>query len=566
MTAANPGRTPHWQCRTYPEPCENRQLAIMWSRLIAVIAVVSALAWAFPQSEANAPSQKQASGSGVSGAAEVAAPRIVINDHFGDYWSREDAWYIITPEERSAYKLLRNDEERESFIDAFWRRRDPTPDTIANEFEDEHYRRIVYANQLFSGHVVGWKTDRGRMYIMYGPPDSVEFSTLGALSGKPEESQQPYSSVPVEVWRYKYLEGMGCNVVFTFGDKCGCDDLHFVVPHSDPEPLSRQLAEHVCLDHPLTDLSMTPASEVNATEYQRGFIGLVMPPRVRFKDLEEVVTSKVRYNLLPFQAITTAVRATEFTDWIDLTLQFQKKDLTWKQADGKIATNLHLFARFITLTGRVAATVEEEISEVADTHEAQSRTDGILQFSRGVPLPGGRYRVDVAVEDVAADKMGTWSTGLVVPNFYADQFGISPLVLADQIDTPKVHVYPISGELYIGDTRIHPIVPASAGMPAVFHQGQPLGLFFQVYNLSQGNNLQKSDRSIGYKIVDADTGKTVIDLKDATDKIGQGGEQITIRKFLSTTSIPKGEYSLCVTAGDHVSQRTASSTTHVRIE
>ena len=192
MTAANPGRTPHWQCRTYPEPCENRQLAIMWSRLIAVIAVVSALAWAFPQSEANAPSQKQASGSGVSGAAEVAAPRIVINDHFGDYWSREDAWYIITPEERSAYKLLRNDEERESFIDAFWRRRDPTPDTIANEFEDEHYRRIVYANQLFSGHVVGWKTDRGHVHHVWAAGfGRVQYSrrTLREARGKPAAIQ-----------------------------------------------------------------------------------------------------------------------------------------------------------------------------------------------------------------------------------------------------------------------------------------------------------------------------------------------------------------------------------------
>lgn len=535
----------------------------MCFRLIAVIAVAGAIAWAFPQSKANAPSQKQASGSGVSGAAEVDAPQIVLNDHFGDYWSREDAWYIITPEERSAYKMLRNDEERDNFIEVFWRRRDPTPDTIANEFKDEHYRRIVYANQLFSGHVVGWKTDRGRLYIMFGPPDSIDFSTLGAFS-----LREPYSSVPVEVWHYNYLEGIGLNVVFGFADKCGCDDPHLQLGGPDPEPLKQQFAD-LAVNNPLTDLSKTAAKEQNANTHQQGIyevVGPIKSPEVRFKNLEEVVTSKIRSNLLPFQAMTRAVRATEFSDWIDLTLQFQKKNLALKQLDGKLSTNLHLFARFITVTGRVAATVEEQINDVADTDEAQSATDGLLQFSRGVPLPGGRYRLDVAVEDVGADKIGTWSAGIVVPNFYADQFGISPLILADQIDTPKVHVYPISGELYIADTRIHPIVPASPGMSAVFHQGQPLGLFFQVYNLSQEKNPQKSDRFIGYKMVDADTGKTVVDLKEPTDKLGEGGEQITVRKFLSTASIPKGEYSLCVTVGDRVSQRTASSTARVQIE
>ena len=98
-------------------------------------------------------------------------------------WLTEDARYIITDPERAAFKMLKSDEERGNFIASFWRRRDPTPDTFENEFEDEHYRRMIYANERFASSVPGWRSDRGRIYIMYGPPDSIESTTFGELNG-----------------------------------------------------------------------------------------------------------------------------------------------------------------------------------------------------------------------------------------------------------------------------------------------------------------------------------------------------------------------------------------------
>ena len=94
-------------------------------------------------------------------------------------WLDEDVVYIISDEERKAFKQLSNDEERDQFIEAFWQRRDPTPDTEENEFKEEHYRRIEYANEHFAAGIPGWKTDRGRMYIMYGPADEIESHPLG---------------------------------------------------------------------------------------------------------------------------------------------------------------------------------------------------------------------------------------------------------------------------------------------------------------------------------------------------------------------------------------------------
>ena len=116
-------------------------------------------------------------------------------------WLNEDVAYIITDEERQAFKRLATDEEKQSFIEQFWLRRDPTPGTAENEFKQEHYRRIAYANQRFGFEsIAGWKTDRGRVYIVHGPPDEIE----------------SHPSRGEDAWLYHRIEGLGANVQFGF--------------------------------------------------------------------------------------------------------------------------------------------------------------------------------------------------------------------------------------------------------------------------------------------------------------------------------------------------------------
>ena len=125
-------------------------------------------------------------------------------------WLNEDVVWIITDEERAAFKQLSNDEERDNFIEAFWQRRDPTPDTEENEYKEEHYRRIAYANEHFAAGIPGWKSDRGRIYIMYGPADEVDSHPSGGTYERPmEEGGGETSTFPFEDWRYRYLEGIG---------------------------------------------------------------------------------------------------------------------------------------------------------------------------------------------------------------------------------------------------------------------------------------------------------------------------------------------------------------------
>src|SRR5581483_11982639 len=140
-------------------------------------------------------------------------------------WLNEDVRYIITPEEEAVFKQLSNDEERDQFIEQFWLRRDPTPDTPENEFKEEHYRRIAYANEHFASGIPGWKTDRGRIYIIWGQPDQIESHPTGGTYDRPqEEGGGETTTFPWEEWRYRYLEGVGQEVILDFVDQCSCGE------------------------------------------------------------------------------------------------------------------------------------------------------------------------------------------------------------------------------------------------------------------------------------------------------------------------------------------------------
>jgi GWxTD domain-containing protein len=137
-------------------------------------------------------------------------------------WLNEDVVYIISAGERTAFERLQTDAERDHFIEQFWLRRDPTPGTPANEMNEEHYRRIAYANERFSAQgLPGWKADRGQMYIKLGPPHQIESHRTGNANGG-----QPY---PFEQWLYRYVEGIGTDVKLEFEDRTGTGEFQMSV-------------------------------------------------------------------------------------------------------------------------------------------------------------------------------------------------------------------------------------------------------------------------------------------------------------------------------------------------
>jgi len=261
-------------------------------------------------------------------------------------WLNQDVVYIITPEEKSAFKALSNDEERDQFIEQFWLRRDPTPDTPENEYKEEHYRRIAYANEHFPAGIPGWRTDRGRIYIMYGPPDQIDAHPSGGMYERTmDEGGGSTSTYPFEDWRYRYIEGIGQEINLEFVDTCMCGEYHLTMDVNEKDALlhtpngGQTLYEQQGLASKTSRITGGPFGANAGPEQQlqnnNEFTKLELlakinaPPKVKFKDLEEVVSHKINVNLMPFEVMTDFVKVTGDTVLVPVTVQVKNKDITF---------------------------------------------------------------------------------------------------------------------------------------------------------------------------------------------------------------------------------------------
>ena len=258
-------------------------------------------------------------------------------------WLDEDVVYIITDEERAAFKQLSNDEERDNFIEAFWQRRDPTPDTEENEYKEEHYQRIAYANEHFAAGVPGWRTDRGRIYIVFGKPDEIESHPSGGSYERPmEEGGGETSTFPFEDWRYRYIDGIGQEVIIEFVDTCMCGEYHMTLDRSEKDALlmtpNAGLTLYESDGHGQQSVALyrqrhgaprrwapTVASQ-QTKQFDRleQFAKLQAAPKIKFTDLEEAVNSKVILNPMPFDVRTDFVKVTSDTVLVPITIQMQQ--------------------------------------------------------------------------------------------------------------------------------------------------------------------------------------------------------------------------------------------------
>src|SRR5277367_5221410 len=350
-------------------------------------------------------------------------------------WLEEDVVYIITDEERAAFKQLSNDEERDNFIEAFWQRRDPTPDTEENEYKEEHYQRIAYANEHFAAGIPGWKSDRGRIYIMYGKADEIESHPSGGSYERPmSEGGGETSTFPFEDWRYRYLEGIGQEVIIEFVDTCMCGEYHMTMDRSEKDALLytpnagltmwEQMGMSSKADrfagNGLERLGAGPQSSNQQTkEFDRleQYAKLQAAPAVKFKDLEEAVSSKMILNPMPFDVRSDFVKVTSDTVLVPVTIQMRNRDITFVNKDGVQRGTVNIFGRVSTLTGKVAQTFEDTVQVDVPAELLPRTAENASVHYKALPLKPGRYKLYVAVKDVNGDRRGVWSHSIVVPEF-----------------------------------------------------------------------------------------------------------------------------------------------------
>jgi len=500
-------------------------------------------------------------------------------------WLDVDVRWIISDQERKAFKSLTNDEERDSFIEAFWQRRNPDPDSPENTFREEHYRRIAYANEHFAAGKPGWLTDRGMIYIKFGPPDDTENHDGGGIYTRPiEEGGGETSTFPFEIWHYRYLEGIGDNLDIEFVDSCQCGDFHMTIDRGEKDALQHtpgagqtlyeQLGQAKRSDRNqggLETLGSGPfAATQSAKEFDRleTFAKLQAPPVIKFKDLEGFVSNHKLLTgpIFPFDVRTDFVKVTDDAILVPITVQIKNRDITFNTKDGVSKGLVNIFGRVSTITDHIVQTFEETV-EVEQPSELLSQTlNSNNLYWKALPLRPGRYRLDVAIKDVNnPDHVGVFAQAINVPRYDDDQLSASSLILADKMErVPSKQIG--TGNFIIGNTYIRPRVQVNAATPAMFHRNQNLNFWMQVYNLGIDEKSKQNEAKITYEIIDTASNKTLLDTSEDSKKLGANLDQLTVEKSLPLASLLPGKYLVKIMVNDSVSKQEIAQSASFTVE
>ncbi len=290
------------------------------------------------------------------------------------------------------------------------------------------------------------------------------------------------------------------------------------------------------------------------------------PPKVKFKDLEEVVSHKINVNLMPFEIRTDFVKVTGDTVLVPVTLQIKNKDITFVSKDGIQRGTVNIFGRVTGMTGKIAQTFEDTVQVDVPTELLEKTMEHSSLYWKAIPLRPGRYRFDVVVKDVNGDRVGTWSHGVLVPEFNEDKLASSSMILADHME--KVATKNVgSGSFVIGETKLaYPHLDAPDGKPASFKRDQRMNLWMQVYNLQADEKTKKSSAKIEYEIVNMANNQSVLHSSESTDTMGNVGDQITLEKSLALNAFQPGIYKLTVKVDDNISKQQIAPSVRFAVE
>jgi len=477
-------------------------------------------------------------------------------------WLNEEVVWIITPEERTAFNRLETDDERQQFIEQFWLRRDPTPDTEENELKEEHYRRIAWANDRFASGIPGWKTDRGMVYIKFGPADERTEHPTGGPGVRPiEEGGGETTFFPYEQWRYRYLDGVGQDITIEFVDKTMTNEYRMTWNPSDKDALLRVPGAGLTLYEQLgladksdrfstanpMQLGMGPlsgTSQMNMFDRLQRFVNIEKAPTIKFKDLDALVNSTIKYNLLPMIVRTDFIPVTESSVLASITIQFNREDLQFRQKDGLAEALINLHASISTMTRRPVGRPIEQVLEVrGPAEQLAALSTGQAIFNTTVSLLPGRYKLSVAAKDVVGDNLVSYDVALDVPSFNEDQLSASSLILADQLE--KVPTRSVgTGQFVIGGSKVRPRVNET------FKRDETLGIYMQVYNFEADETTQKPAGNVTYEIIRNGTNEKVLEFTEDVNLLYGGASQKIIEKRLKLDGMTPGEYTLRIKVTD----------------
>src|SRR5262245_17525265 len=377
-------------------------------------------------------------------------------------WKDEDVRWIITDEERKIFDSLKTDDEREQFIEGFWYRRDPDPDTDVNEYREEYYQRIAYANEHFTSGIPGWKTDRGRIYIMFGKADQIETHPSGGSYDRPAwEGGGTTSTHPFEIWWYRYIEGVGSDVEIEFVDPTGSGEYRIARSPDEKDALlytpnagltlSEQLGLTTKADRIAyggfgggqTNQLLSQRAKDNPFEKLDQLSKLSRPPKVKFNDLKGIAESdlpKPSFDTLGAALNINLLRLTDIAVLTSFTVQMDNQDLVYDNVGGLSQAAINIYAKITNVAGRRAGLFEDVVTSSFTPESLEIGQQQKSTYNKNIVLPPGTYKVVVVVRDVKSGKTGVLTQGFAVPKYEEGKLSTSTMILASRIE-------PLNGRL-----------------------------------------------------------------------------------------------------------------------
>jgi GWxTD domain-containing protein len=465
-------------------------------------------------------------------------------------WLEQEVTYIITPKEKDVFLKLTTDRERDLFIEAFWKQRDPSPGTPRNEFRDEHYRRVEYANKFFGRGTPrpGWKTDMGRVYIVLGLPNTIEYF---------ENVMNVY---PTQVWAYLGDPKFGLPPAFNivFFKKYGTGEYVFYSP-SDHGPQSL-IADYMGDAKDALDayqrlnqlepnlarytLSLVPGERsvpgVVSLASNQLFSAVFSSPQKRVEDnyaeailkYKDFVEVEYTANYMDSDAMVEVVK--HEAGFFLVHYSVEPKKISVDRFEDKYGVNFELDGRVTDSQGKTVFQYSKQIPMSFSSEELQDLEGKTFAIQDVFPLIPGNYAFDLLLKNTVSKEFTSFESNVTVPqNQSIPQ--MSPLILgfrAEKSAQESRDIVPFK----MGDTQI------ICQSQKTFTRKDPLFVFFQLHGLSEGLRSEGELRLTIYK-EDQDFfshTKKINEYTSGTDFI----EKIMLEDF------PPGYYSIKVSVLD----------------
>ena len=475
-------------------------------------------------------------------------------------WLNNDVDYIITREEREAFKRLTTDEERENFIENFWRRRDPDPDTEENEYREEYYERIAYANEKFTSGIPGWKTDRGRIYITWGKPDSVESHPAGGSYDRPSyEGGGSTSTYPFEIWFYRHLDGVGDGIEIEFVDPTGSGEYRIARSPNEKDALlyvpnaGLTMSEQLGLSNKADRISGISGSgyygmRVQDMPFERlqRIADLERPPQVKFSDLQSSLTDSpvIDKNPLNFDLRVDFFRQSEDRVIATFTVQTDNRELQFEgDGSGISSASMNIFGRITAVSGKRSGIFEDSVTASASAQELAEVRARKSIYQKAIALSPGTYKVDVVVRDVKTGNRGIVNQGFAVPRYDDKKLSTSSLILATKLRSTDDR--DLGSMFIIGGAKVIPNVEGT------FKRGQEVGIYLQVYNAGIDQTTLRPAVDVSYVLTK--DGKEILKQPEDWSGLSDSSQRLTLARLLPTTTLGLGDYEIKVITRDKVS-------------